>query len=442
MHKNLVYKSDNIAVDKKLVFINQFKPDASTLFTLLRNKDKKIRQSALLSFYDNYAQTIENINELNIWVAGSVPNYKLAEIRQLCKTQNAKVVTRLSSKVNLVVVGEKTKLETLPQELKTISSLEFERLLNRLKEQPQTPPKQEENSTKIIALLLSNEAKQMESAFELLEKEGVSLQVIPLLLAIFKIHKEKPIRQRAKALLLNASSNSTTQKAMQFCEGRNFINAKYTVGMEELAKIKGFEIDLFLYYLVLHQKHHLGKEYLASLNSPWTQKLIEEQELLNQKTLTLYGKAGEKFLYAKKIEHFSVHAISLVLWKMAWLKSLEIIELKAPIELPTNAHFQNLESLTLESKEITLRGTLNITQLTLRKCKTLTIEESFKLPNIKSIKLESCSFELMRFKDFLEKEKLEKLESIEVSKFIAYKMPKKFEQRLKELLPEVKISFN
>jgi len=442
MHKNLVYKSDNIAVDKKLVFINKFKPDASTLFTLLRNKDKKIRQSALLSFHENYAQTIENINELNIWVAGSTPNYKLADIRELCQTQNAKVVTRLSSKVNLIVVGEKTKLETLPQELKIISALEFERLLNRLKEQPQTPPKQEENSTKIIELLLSNEANQMESAFDLIEREGVSLRVVPLLLAIFKIHTAKPIRQRAKTLLLNASSNSTTQKAMQFCEGRNFINAKYTVGMEELAKIKGFNIELFLYYLVLHQKNHLGKEYLASLNSSWTQKLIEEEELLNKKELTLYGKAGERFVHAKKIASFTVHASSLVLWEMEWLKSLEIIDLKEPIGLPQSSHFQNLESLTLESKEIALRGTLEITQLILKKCKTLKIEESFTLPNIKNIKLETCSFDLMTFKDFLEKEELQKLETIEISKFIAYKMPKKFEQRLKELLPEVEVSFS
>jgi len=442
MQKNLVYKSANIDIDKKLIFINRFKPDASTLFSLLRDKDKKIRQTALLSFHDNYGQTIESINELNIWVAGSVPNYKLADIRQICKEQNAKVVTRLSAKVNLVVVGEKTKLETLSQELKTVSAIEFENILNRLKNQPLNTSTKKDNNSQIIELLLSNEPSKMEEAFELLERDGVSLDVLPLLLAIFKIHKEKPIRHRAKELLLNEATNSTIQKAMQFCEGRNFINAKYTVGMEELAKIKGFNIELFLYYLVLHQKNHLGKEYLASLNSSWTQKLIEEEELLNKKELTLYGKAGERFVHAKKIASFTVHASSLVLWEMEWLKSLEIIDLKEPIGLPQSSHFQNLESLTLESKEIALRGTLEITQLILKKCKTLKIEESFRLPNIKNIKLETCSFDLMTFKDFLEKEELQKLETIEISKFIAYKMPKKFEQRLKELLPEVEVSFS
>jgi len=441
MQKNFVFKSVSIDIHKKLIFINRFKPDATILLSLLRDKDKNIRQISLRSFHDNYGQNIETLDELNIWVAGSVSNYKLADIRQLCKEENAKVVTRLSTKVNLVVVGEKSKLETLPQEIKVISAIEFETILNRLKSQSLTDSTKKDNSTQIIELLLSNEPTNMEDAFELLEREGVSLEVVPLLLAIFKIHKEKPIRHLAKALLLK-SSNTTTQKAMQFCEGRNFINAKYTVGMEELAKIKSFEIDLFLYYLVLHQKNHLGKEYLASLNSPWTQKLIEEQTLLNKKELTLYGKAGEKFVYAKKIESFTVHASSWVLWEMDWLRELEIIDLKEPIELPQSSRFHNLEKLTLESKELHLRGALNITKLTLRKCKTLKIEESFTLPNIKNIKLETCSFDLMTFKDFLEKEELQKLETIEISKFIAYKMPKGFEQTLKELFPQVEVSFS
>jgi len=441
MQKSFVYKSTDIDIHKKLIFINRFKPHATILLALLRDKDKKIRQMALLSFHYNYGQTVETLHELNIWVSGSVTNYKLPDIRQLCKEQNAKVVTRLSAKVNLVVVGEKTKLEALPQELKTISAIEFENILNRLKIQPLTASTKKDNHSQIIELLLSNEPSNMEEAFELLEREGISLDVLPLLLAIFKIHKEKPIRHLAKELILK-ESNITTQKAMQFCEGRNFINAKYTVGMEELAKIKGFNIELFLYYLVLHQKNHLGKEYLASLNSSWTQKLIEEEELLNKKELTLYGKAGEKFVYAKNIDSFTVHATSSVLWEMNWLRELEIIDLKSSIELPKSSNFQNLERLTLESQEICLTGALTISHLTLRKCKVLKIDEHFTLPNIQSIKLETCSFDLMIFKDFLEREVLVSLKSIEVSKFIAYKMPKKFEQTLKELLPQVEVSFS
>jgi len=441
MQKNFIFKSININIHKKLIFINRFKPDATTLFTLLRDKNKNIRQIALRSFHDNYAQTIETLNELNIWVSGSVANYKLADIRHLCKDENAKVVTRLSAKVNLVVVGEKTKLEVLPQELEIISAIAFENILNRLKSQALTPSTKKDNDTQIVELLLSDEVNKIEDAFKLLDTEGVSLKVLPLLLAMFKIHKEKAIRHAAKELILK-ESNSTSQKAMLFCEARNFINAKYTVGMEELAKIKGFDIELFLYYLVLNQKHHLGKEYLASLNSPWTQKLIEEQTLLNKKELTLYGKAGEKFVHAKNIESFTVHASSSVLWEMNGLKALEIIDLKKSINLPKSSNFQNLENLTLESQELHLTGTLNISHLTLRKCKVLKIDESFQVPNIQSITLETCSFELMTFKDFLEREELKKLEKIEISKFISYKMPKGFEQTLKELLPQVTISFN
>jgi len=441
MQTNFVYKSVDIDINKKLIFINRFKPYSTTLFTLLRDKNKNIRQTALHSFHDNYSQTVETLNELNIWVAGSVNNYKLADIRKLCNKENSKVVTRLSSRVNLVVIGEKTKLELLPEELNIISAIEFENILNKLKSHSLTTSTKKDNSPQIIELLLSNEPSNMKEAFEVLEREGLSLDVLPLLLAIFKIHKERSIRQTTKELLLKFS-NSTIEKSMKFCEGRNFINAKYTVGMEELAKIKGFNIELFLYYLVLHQKNHLGKAYLASLNSAWTQKLIEEQKLLNKKELTLYGKAGEKFIYAKNIDSFTVHATSSVLWEMDWLSELEIIDLKSSINLPQSSNFQNLEKLTLESQELYLTGTLNISHLTLRKCKTLKIDEHFRVPNIRSITLETCSFELMTFKNFIEKEELIKLEKIEVSKFIAYKMPKGFKQALTDLLPHVEILFN
>jgi hypothetical protein len=100
-----------------------------------------------------------------------------------------------------------------------------------------------------------------------------------------------------------------------------------------------------------------------------------------------------------------------------------------------------LESLSLESKELTLTGTLLISHLTLRKCKTLKVDMSFKLPNVKSIKLEACSFNLVAFKKFLQEESLEKLEKIEIYNFIAYKIPKGFENELNRILPTVMVTF-
>ena len=97
--------------------------------------------------------------------------------------------------------------------------------------------------------------------------------------------------------------------------------------------------------------------------------------------------------------------------------------------------------MILESKELHVMGKLEINELTLRKCKTLKIDGSFKLPNIKNIKLESCSFDLLTFKEFLEKEELEKLEKIEIYNFIAYRIPKGFEEELNAILPNVEITF-
>jgi len=427
-------------VPQKLIFIQPFRPNSEILLRLLKHKDKVFRKKSLQYFHDYYSQNIEDPTGLNVWLSGSLDTYKLAAIRTLFKAHNSKIVTRDSKKVNLLVIGEKTKLDELPENKKISSSIEFEKMLKKLEEESVTCSDLKEKDDEIIELLLSTDEQKIECAFQMLEQEGISLKVLPLIFGVFKVYKEKHIRYQAKDLILK-ETNSTAKKVMLFCEARNFMNAKYTVGMEEMAKISGFEIALFLYYLVLHQKHNLGKEYLASLNSEWTQKLIEEESLLNKKELTLYGQAGKKFLYAKKIESFTVYSTSSVLWEMSWLKSLEIIDLKQKISLPKSSNFLELKELILETKELYLTGVLNIELFSLKKCKTVEIDKSFKLPNVKHIRLESCSFDLKQFEKFLEEEAFLTLEKVEIINFIAYKIPKDFEARLKSILPNVKIIF-
>ena len=429
---------NSMPLPQKLIFIQPFRPRSEILLRLLRDKDSVLREKALHYFHDYYSHPIEASSELNIWLSGSLSSYKLVEMRTVLKAHNSKIVTRDSKKVNLLVVGEKTKLDMLPEKRNVSSTIELERLLKRLTTKEGEHHEVKEQEDELIELLLSCDELKIETAFQVLEKEGISLKLLPLMFGIFKVHREKHIRYHAKDLILKEKS-STAKKVMSFCEARNFINAKYTVGMEEMAKIGNFNIELFLYYLVLNQKHNLGKEYLASLNSDWTQKLIEEQELLNKKELTLYGQAGKKFLYATKIESFTVHAISSILWEMSWLKSLEIIELKERIILPKSTNFLELERLILESKEVVLMGILNIKELSLKKCKILRIDKSFKLPNITQIRVDACSFDLKVFEKFLQVEVLPTLKKIEIHNFIAYKIPKDFEVRLKEILPNVKI---
>jgi len=427
-----------VEVNQKLVFISIFKPYISPLLDSLRDKNREVRKNALFTFHNYYGQKIERINDLTIWLSGTLMSYKLAEIRTLLKASNSKVVTRQTNTVNLLVIGDKTKVEELPEDIPFISSITFEEILKTLQKKVLDEPKQEERDDKLIDLLLSGEIKKIEEAFLSLEEEGISLKVLPLMFAIFKVHKEKNIRLQAKELILK-ESNKIAKDVMIFCEKRNYLNAKYTVGMEELEKIKGFNIELFLYYLVLNQKNHLGKEYLASLDSDWAQKLIEESELLNQKTLTLYGKAGKRFLFAKKIESFTVHALSLVLWEMNWLNDLTIIEVKQKVVLPKGLNFPHLESLTLETKVLTLDGTIPIKQLIIHKCKTLEIEDGFKLENVENIRFEKCAFDLTIFKTFLEKANLERLKKIEIYNFIAYKLPKDLEKQFKSIVPEVEL---
>lgn len=417
------------------------KPKEEQLFSLLRSKLKRNREFALKIFDMHYSENLENTNDLTIWLSGSVEGYKLGDIRKLLEQTNSKLLTRETKKTELLVVGYKTKVERLPVNIKVISSIAFGKILKVLEERETHQNNDDSIDTQLIELLLDKELAKVEEGLTRVEEQGISLKVLPLVAALFKVHKEKSIRSWAKALLEKESSK-TVKELLLFCEGRNFMNAKYTVGIDELAKIKGFEVDLFLYYLVLEQKHHLGKEYLASMDSDWTQKLLEETELLNKESLELYGKAGKRFMFAKKIQHFTVHANSPVLWEMDWLKSLEVIELKEKVILPKRLDFKALETLVLETKELSLVAGLPIKYLLLKKCKVLEISNEFNLLNIEHIRLENCSFNLKVFKSFLERTELKALQKIEIKNFTAYKIPKDFQKQIEEILPNIDFSLS
>lgn len=417
------------------------KPKEEQLFSLLRSKLKRNREFALKIFDMHYSENLENTNDLTIWLSGSVEGYKLGDIRKLLEQTNSKLLTRETKKTELLVVGYKTKVERLPVNIKVISSIAFGKILKVLEERETHQNNDDSIDTQLIELLLDKELAKVEEGLTRVEEQGISLKVLPLVAALFKVHKEKSIRSWAKALLEKESSK-TVKELLLFCEGRNFMNAKYTVGIDELAKIKGFEVDLFLYYLVLEQKHHLGKEYLASMDSDWTQKLLEETELLNKESLELYGKAGKRFMFAKKIQHFTVHANSPVLWEMDWLKSLEVIELKEKVILPKSLDFKALETLVLETKELSLVAGLPIKYLLLKKCKVLEISNEFNLLNIEHIRLENCSFNLKVFKSFLERTELKALQKIEIKNFTAYKIPKDFQKQIEEILPNIDFSLS
>lgn len=417
------------------------KPKEEQLFSLLRSKLKRNREFALKIFDMHYSENLENTNDLTIWLSGSVEGYKLGDIRKLLEQTNSKLLTRETKKTELLVVGYKTKVERLPVNIKVISSIAFGKILKVLEERETHQNNDDSIDTQLIELLLDKELGKVEEGLTRVEEQGISLKVLPLVAALFKVHKEKSIRSWAKALLEKESSK-TVKELLLFCEGRNFMNAKYTVGIDELAKIKGFEVDLFLYYLVLEQKHHLGKEYLASMDSDWTQKLLEETELLNKESLELYGKAGKRFMFAKKIQHFTVHANSPVLWEMDWLKSLEVIELKEKVILPKSLDFKALETLVLETKELSLVAGLPIKYLLLKKCKVLEISNEFNLLNIEHIRLENCSFNLKVFKSFLERTELKALQKIEIKNFTAYKIPKDFQKQIEEILPNIDFSLS
>ena len=435
-HKKLKQELDKIAdpqasVLLRLFLTNQtvpFKPNEATLLALLRSSVALVRQNALYCFDSYFAKDIQTLANHNFWLSGSVENYKLTAMRDILKEQGSKIVTRFSQNVDVLVVGEKPKLEALPSDLMICSSFSFSLLLDRAKELKIEVIEAEENideteESLLVEALLEAKEEELLELLSSIEKGMISGDVLALLVAMYKVHPLKNIRLKAKELL-EAEASASSKKALDFCESRNFLNAKYTVGMEELEKIKGFQIDLFLYYLVKVQKNHLGKEYLARLDSHWTERFLEENSLLNQKKLELFSKAGKRFMVAKNIEHFSVHANSDVLWQMSWLKSLEIRENKEALVLPQENSLDALEKLVLKSKEIVLSGHFGLKSLSITKCKALKIEESFSILQVEELSFEGSSFSMDELKHFFERADLPLLKSISFKGFANYKIPK------------------
>lgn len=452
-HKKLKQELEVIADPQASVLVrlflnNQsvpFKPNETTLLALLRSSVALIRQNALYCFDTYYAKELHSLANHNFWLSGSVENHKLTEMRDILKAQQSKIVTRFSKNVDLLVVGEKCKLESLPTNLLICSSFTFALLLEKEKEaqqevvEPEESIDETEESLLVEALLEAKESELLE-LLKSIEKGVLVGDALALVVAIYKVHPLKDIRLKAKELLERENSKAT-KELLNFCEARNFLNAKYTVGMEELEKIKGFQIDLFLYYLVKVQKNHLGKEYLARLDSHWTERFLEESSLFNQQKVELFSKAGERFSVAKKIESFTVHANSPILWQMDWLKNLEVIEPKEALILPKENDLNNLEALVLESKEITLRGNFPIKSLSIKKCKLLNIEESFSIPHVESLTFEGSSFKMSELKSFFERAELPKLKEVSFKGFANYKIPKDWDAFLSKKFMGIIISY-
>ena len=455
-YKKLQAELDTIDDPQALVLVRlfldgtivKFKPKVEMLLFLLKSSVKSIRQEALYLFDSHYAtQTLESLESLSFWLSGSVEGYKLADIRAILTPQKSKLLTRESKKIDIVVVGERCKLSTLPAHVPVISSLLFLQLLDN-----SVPVEREEESlsddeicidesANQIELLLSKDEDEVKEALSQIEEERLPLELLPLILGIFKVHPNKNIRQQAKTII-ERDSSSMVKRLFSFVENRHYINAKYSVGMEELEKIKGFEIELFLYYLVSVQKNHLGKEYLARLDSNWTQRFIEEESLLNQKKVELFGEAGERFIFAKNIEAFTVHSTSEVLWQMSWLKSLEIIEKKRPIVLLKESKLEALELLTLEAKEVTLAGLLPIRELTLKKCKKLTIDKSLTLSSLELLVLEAFSFDLTLLNSLFKLLELSQFKKVVLKDFASHRVPKNWVEEMEREFLGLKIEID
>ena len=174
-----------------------FKPHEKTLLALLRSSVALVRQNALYCFDTYYGEELSSLTNHNFWLSGKVDNYKLASIREILKQEQSKVVTRLSKNVDVLVVGEENKLETLPKGLSICSTLIFTLLLDAVNEDDfkngillKSEIHEAEESLLVEELLSANNEKLLEHLEEI-EKGMVVGDILSLLLAIYKVHPLK-----------------------------------------------------------------------------------------------------------------------------------------------------------------------------------------------------------------------------------------------------------
>ncbi|GAA0412860.1 hypothetical protein GCM10009133_21530 [Cocleimonas flava] len=346
-----------------------FKPKAETLLAFLNASLLNVRKRALETFHTYYSKDIDNFDRLTFCVTGTLQAYKLMQVKELMVESNAKIVTKLTSDTDVLVLGFKPKIKEMPKSITVISAITFEKLLSSLENRTLSENSNENIAGKLQDLLFSDDDSNVNIAFSLMKDGGIPTDVFALVCGLFKVHPTKKIRDEAKELI--ARHGGKIGKAfLELCAKRNYISMgndeKPKRDLLALEKLEGFDVELFAYVLVA--KKDIAKFYLLTKESIWAEKCIVD--FVNTKSrgwIRVDGMASSYFRLATNIDNIYVKYYSDVFEKMPWLKSLSIENTKETIIIPkkSTSELSHLESLSITAKEIHIEGALSLDEISL-----------------------------------------------------------------------------
>lgn len=298
----------------------EFTPSKETLFKLIKCSVAPVKKEAFI-YFDQYYLEKSGIENKKIFLAGTMSNYKVADIKDKLENIGSKVVKTLETS-DLVVLGHKSKLETIEVNKPIITESYFELLLSDLGEK--VLESNENTTEKLNDLLDSDDDSNVEVALNLMIDGGLHEKLIPMVFAIFKTHQSTKVKKLAKEVLIK-NPHKIIDDVMALIGKRNIVSIadekKIVKLYDELSEIKGFDVEQFKRKVVLSSG--LGAFLYAEDESDFGKEIILKYLNQNQLFLFNYKINNPHFLEATNIRDLRCKG-GEVIWKMDFLRHLVV----------------------------------------------------------------------------------------------------------------------
>jgi len=352
-----------------------YAPHKATILKLLESKISIIRKNALEAFDTYHNDTINSLENLNIFIGTKAYFYDMESVKYQLSKVNSKLNATLNTRTNLLVLGSNNKIKKeIPSEIPMISVMHFEALLKEIQKDI-TLYKDD-----LAMLKFGKYLKKIDKSKINQEEEVLSPPVLATLLALFKIHKELEVRKSVLSFIKLHGGEIGTQ-VLKICEKRQYRSMRNEKNLKKdfnkMSKIEGFDLHSFAKYIAEHHPFALGSYLFLEDDTDEVEKFILKH--LNIDEVRLITVVTPRFLKATKIKTLTVSASSDSLWKMSWLQNLTIESVGKSISLSLKLHHLTaLKSLTLYAKRITINCNAieTVETLSVQGCSQLIFEKN------------------------------------------------------------------
>lgn len=384
----------------KLTQKKEAEPEPETIYTSneeifqdLKNKQIDVRRHALLAFSKVYDGQKINLKDQNIWLSGSLELYKINEVKTKLEKINSKLTSKKTANTTLLVIGLKTKLNDLPNDIPAISGFLFEKLVQGIESTDLADAEDEQIEKKIINLLFSSDMANVKLAMDLMKQGGIPDALLSLVFGFYKVHPNKNVRAYSSKLL-KLRGGEIGKKLIKLYGRRVFLSMYYESAMgalycdfipkEEintLSAIDGFDIAPFGYCMAKYLG--VATYTFTGIEAEWAERYVDEK-LLDKTEIIIFSQPSSAFKKIKGLKKIRIQKVAgtidlSVLWQIPTLEEIKIDHSEANFLIPKEAsNLTNLKRISIAGNEITLEASLNVEEFEIE-CNKLTVKDNFNL---------------------------------------------------------------